>query len=301
VTTKRFGPYTVETSSEDKVFFPDSGITKGDLIDYYERIADTMLPYMQRRPVVMHRFPDGIGADGFYHKDAPDHFLARIDTERIAKRQGGSTRYVICGNQATLVYLANQGCVTPHVWLSRRDEPDQPDRIVLDIDPSGDDFEPVREAAKRVCALFEDLGLAVYLQVTGSRGVHVVAPIRRDVGFDEARRFVRGAAALLAERHPEDLTVEQRKEKRRERVYIGAARNAFGQTLVTPYAVRALPGAPVATPITRDELGDRSIGPQSWTVRTIFRRLGQREDPWSSIGRAARPLAPAIEALERLG
>jgi len=131
--------------------------------------------------------------------------------------------------------------------------------------------------------------------------VHVVAPIRRDVGFDDARRFARGCAALLAERHPEDLTVEQRKEKRRGRVYLDTARNAFGQTMVTPYAVRALPGAPVATPITREELGDTSVGPQSWTLRTIFRRLGQRDDPWASIGRAARLFAPAIEALERLG
>lgn len=299
--TRRFGPYTVETTSEDKVFFPDAGITKGELIDYYERVAGVMLPHLRDRPLTMHRFPDGIGEEGFYHKDAPEHFPEWIERAPLEKKDGGVVDYVVCGNAATLVFLANQGCVTPHVWTSRRDEPRRPDRIVIDLDPSGDDFDGVRAAAGWTADLLEELGLRVFLQVTGSRGIHVVAPIRRDTGFDEARGFARAVALRLAARHPDALTIEQRKRERGGRIYLDTGRIAYGQTMVAPYSVRARPGAPVATPIDREELSRSDLDPRAWTIRNLFRRLDGREDPWSGIGRAARSLAGPREALEALG
>lgn len=293
MTTRRHGPISVETSNEGKVLFPDAGLTKGDLVDYYERIAETILPHMRGRPVVMQRFPDGIDAEGFYHKDIPDHFPDWI--ERVeAHKEGGSVTHVVCENTATLVYLANQGCVTPHIWLSRRDDIERPDRIVLDLDPSHDNFGDVRSAARLVGDALEDRGLTPFFQLTGSRGVHVVAPITRGPTFDQTRSMVRALAADLAHAHPEALTIEQRKSNREGRVYLDTARNAYAQTIAPPYAVRPRPGAPVATPIDRDELSRAGLTPDRYTIRTIFRRLGQREDPWKGIQHAARraPTAP---------
>ena len=289
MSTRRFGRYSVETSSEDKVLFPDAGITKGQLIDYYEAVADTMLRHLRDRALTLHRFPDGIDADGFYQQQAGDYFPDWITRKTLAK-EGGEVAHVVCDKAATLVYLANQACITPHCWLSRIDEPDQPDRIVIDLDPADDDFGKVREAARLVADAFDDLGLAVFLQVTGSRGIHVVAPIRRGPGFDDVRKRVREIADRLADEHADRLTVEQRKNKRGKRIYLDTSRLAYGQTMVAPYAARAKPGAPVATPIKREELDDKDLSPRRWTIETVLDRLDAEGDLWDGIGRAARKL-----------
>jgi bifunctional non-homologous end joining protein LigD len=289
MSTRRFGRYSVETSSEDKVLFPDAGITKGQLIDYYEAVADTMLRHLRDRALTLHRFPDGIDADGFYQQQAGDYFPDWI-TRKTLSKEGGEVAHVVCDKAATLVYLANQACITPHCWLSRIDEPDQPDRIVIDLDPADDDFGKVREAARLVADAFDDLGLAVFLQVTGSRGIHVVAPIRRGPGFDDVRKRVREIADRLADEHADRLTVEQRKNKRGKRIYLDTSRLAYGQTMVAPYAVRAKPGAPVATPIKREELDDEDLSPRRWTIDTVLDRLDAEGDLWDGIGRAARDL-----------
>jgi len=289
MSARRFGRYSVETSSEDKVLFPDAGITKGQLIDYYEAVADTMLRHLRDRALTLHRFPDGIDADGFYQQQAGDYFPDWI-TRKTLSKEGGEVAHVVCDKAATLVYLANQACITPHCWLSRIDEPDQPDRIVIDLDPADDDFGKVREAARLVADAFDDLGLAVFLQVTGSRGIHVVAPIRRGPGFDDVRKRVREIADRLADEHADRLTVEQRKNKRGKRIYLDTSRLAYGQTMVAPYAVRAKPGAPVATPIKREELDDKDLSPRRWTIQTVLDRLDAEGDLWDGIGRAARKL-----------
>ena len=289
MSTRRFGRYSVETSSEDKVLFPDARITKGQLIDYYEAVADTMLRHLRDRALTLHRFPDGVDADGFYQQQAGDYFPDWITRKTLAK-EGGEVAHVVCDKAATLVYLANQACITPHCWLSRIDEPDQPDRIVIDLDPADDDFGKVREAARLVADAFDDLGLAVFLQVTGSRGIHVVAPIRRGPGFDDVRKRVREIADRLADEHADRLTVEQRKNKRGKRIYLDTSRLAYGQTMVAPYAARAKPGAPVATPIKREELDDKDLSPRRWTIETVLDRLDAEGDLWDGIGRAARKL-----------
>lgn len=291
----------METSNEDRVLFPDVGLTKGDLIAYYARVAATMLPHLRDRPLTMQRFPDGIEEDGFYQKAASDYFPDWIETARLEKRGDGEIEYVVCQNAETLIYLANQNCITPHVWLSRRDRPDEPDRVVFDLDPANDDFRSVRFATRRVAKMLGDLGLPVFLQLTGSRGIHVVVPIERGPSFREVRAFARDVADTLADDHPDRLTTEQRKAKRRGRLYVDTGRNAYGQTIVPPYAVRARVGAPVATPIDLRELDVSSLGPRRYTVRSIFRRLGQRGDPWREIDRAAVSLEPAIQRLRESG
>lgn len=272
--------FTIETSSLDRVLFPADGITKGDLIGYYHRIAEIMVPHIRNRPLSMRRYPDGIETEGFYQQEAPDYFPEWIGRVKVAK-QGGEIVHAVCNNAASLVYLANQNTITPHVWLSRADKVYKPDQIIFDLDPSGAQFDAVRRAAKYVRHALEKQGLPSFIMTTGSSGVHVRVPIRRKYDFESVRDFARYLATTLAHQHPEELTTEQRKKKRHGRVYVDIMRNAYAQTAVAPYAVRAINGAPIATPIDWDELP--GVTPRRYTVRNIFRRLGQKEDPWQSM------------------
>lgn len=293
------GSCSFEVSKEDKVFFPDAAVTKGDLIDYYERVADVMLRHVRGRIVTMQRFPDGIDGKSFYQKEVPDYFPEWIETVEVEK-EGGALRQLTIENAATLAYLANQGCIAFHIWPSRADEPDHPDRLIFDLDPSSDDFGPVRDAARAVADLLGEVGLTAYVMTTGSRGLHVVSPLDREADFGAARDFARRLAKLVAMRDAKSFTVEQRKNKRRGRVFIDYLRNAYGQHGVAPYSVRAIAGAPVATPLDWHELGDSRLHARRYTVENLFRRLSRKEDPWTDIGRHARSLAKARRALERI-
>lgn len=291
------GGRVVQVSSPDKVLFPEDGTTKADLARYYAKVADTMLPHLKGRPISMLRYPDGIEGESFFQKDVPDYFPAWIRRAKVEK-EGGTLEMMVAEEPAALVYLAGQACITLHVWLSRIDRPQRPDRLIFDFDPSGDDFGPVRDGARRMRDLLEELGLAPFVMTTGSRGLHVTVPLDRSADFDVVRTFARGCAELLVARRPDHLTVEHRKAKRDGRVYVDTGRNAYAQTGVAPYAVRALPGAPVATPLDWSELG--RARPRSTTIANLFRRLGRKDDPWADIDRRARPLAKAAERLRRM-
>jgi bifunctional non-homologous end joining protein LigD len=299
----RFGRYSVELSNPDKPLFPDRGISKGELIDYYRAVAEVQLPHLRDRPLTLHRFPDGIGADGFFQQDCPDYFPDWIQTHRTPRAgedNGEAVRHVLCNNAATLAYLANQATITLHAWLARAPRIGRPDRLIFDLDPPDDDFGAVRLAARRVVELMQQLGMHPHAMTTGSRGLHVVAPLRASDDFDAVRQLAQDMAAWLARRHPDALTVEQRKAKRRGRIYLDVMRNAYGQTAVAPYSVRALPGAPVATPLALDELDDRKLQPQRWHLKNVLRRLGQKGDPWADIQRHATTPRRAREALHAL-
>jgi bifunctional non-homologous end joining protein LigD len=287
-------------SHTDKVLFPETGLTKGDLIDYYRRIAPVMLPHLAGRPLSLQRYPDGITAQGFMQKNAGDYFPEWIERAALAK-QDGEVQHVVARDAATLVYLANQAAITLHVGLARVDRIEQPDRLVIDLDPSDDDFGKVKRAARQARALLEDLGLVPFLQTTGSRGLHVWVPLERKDDFDEVRAFAGEIAARLVAASPDELTTEQRKAARGDRVFVDVGRNAYGQTAAAPYTVRARPSAPVATPLDWDELADGALGPQRYTIANLFRRLGRKSDPWGDIGQAARPLAAARARLDRTG
>jgi bifunctional non-homologous end joining protein LigD len=300
VTKERFGPITFESGNRDKILFPESGVTKGDLMDYYRRIGPVMLPHLKRRPVTMQRFPDGISKEGFYQKEMPEYFPGWVDRVEVAVSDGGSKDQVLVNKTASLVYLAEQGCITPHVWLSRASSLGKPDRLVFDLDPADGDFQPVRDAARRIRALLEEMDLPAYLMTTGSRGLHVVTPLSGESDFDTVRQFARDASSFLGKRHPEQLTVETRKEARRGRLFIDYTRNAYGQTTVPPYGVRPLPGAPVAAPLSWDELGRKDLTPQTYTIRNVLKRLADREDPWKGAGRRGHSLKRAIRTLHSL-
>ncbi|MEA3402376.1 MAG: non-homologous end-joining DNA ligase [Armatimonadota bacterium] len=298
----RIGGREIEISSREKVFFPDAGLTKGDVIDYYAGVADVMVPHMKRYGVSMQRFPDGLQGSGFYNKNTPDYFPDWIQTVHFPKREGGSFEAPIVDSAAALVYLANQAVLTPHLYLSRSDDLERPDRMIYDLDPPGDsrDFEPVRRAALELQEVLEKVGLAAFVQTTGSKGLHIIVPLRRGHDFDTVREFAHDLAELLVHRSPDDYTLEQRKKKRRGRLFLDVLRNSYGATSVAPYAVRARPGAPVATPLDWHEVRDSDLGPRDWTIQSIPRRLAQKDDPWAGMMRRARSLDGPREKLDRL-
>jgi bifunctional non-homologous end joining protein LigD len=290
--------YEIALSSADKVLFPAAGISKGDLIDYYRQIAPTMLPHIAGRPLSLQRYPDGIEAGGFMQKNASDYFPDWIRRARLTK-EDGEVEHVVAEDAATLVYLANQACITLHAGLSRIDRIDHPDVMVLDFDPSDEDFAKVKRAAKDARCLLDEVGLTSFVQATGSRGLHVWVPLDRAMTFDEVREVAAGLAETLTARRPDERTTAQRKAKRGDRVFIDIARNAYAQTVVAPYAVRARPQASVATPLDWDEL-DSDLKPDRYTIRNLFRRLAQKPDPWAEIGKHGQSLAPARDKLAAL-
>lgn len=269
---------SINVSSVDKVMFPDEGITKGELVAYYDRMAETMFPYLADRPVALKRLPDGLGSQGFFQKNVSEHFPDWIGRVRVDKRGGGSSDNIVITEPAALVYLADQGTIELHSWLVRADELERADQLVFDLDPPDEDIDAARTAARRVRDVLDELELPHLLKTSGSKGYHVHVLIERHADVD-ASDVAAGVARLLAARHPEELTDEHRKAARGGRVLVDYFRNGFGQTVVAPYSVRARPGAPVSTPIEWRELG--ATGPQRFTVRNLFRRLGQRDDPWA--------------------
>lgn len=295
----RVGSRTVDVTHPDKVYFPDDGFTKGDVVGYYRAVAPHFLRHAAGRPLSLQRFPDGIGAEGFYQKKAPDGFPDWIPRVEVPLADGTTQTQVTVRHEADLVFLVQQVTITFHAWTSRAGTLDRPDRMVFDLDPAeGTGFAAVRDTARLLRDELEGVGLATYPMVTGSSGVHVQVPLRTGPDFDAVRTFARQVADALAAAHPDALTTEVRKDKRRGRLFLDVARNAGGQTAVAPYSLRARPGAPAATPLTWDELGGVPAADR-YTLRAVVRRLAQTDDPWKGMGRRAARLDGAAEAWHR--
>jgi bifunctional non-homologous end joining protein LigD len=295
----RFGRLTVPLSNMDKIFFPGEGLTKGEIIGYYHKTAERIMPYLRGRPIAMARYPDGIDGERIFQKDVPSYFPGWVRTAEVAK-QDGTLRHVVCDNAATLVYLANQGCIEVHVFGSRADRIDRPDQVVFDLDPAGArDFPLACRTALRLRELLEGtLGLTAYVRTTGGKGLHVHVPLDRRAGFDDVRAFARAVARRLAGTNPAELTTAQRKDGRQDRLFIDIMRNAYAQTVVAPYAVRARPGAPVATPLHWTELTDAALMPGRFTIRTIGKRLVDSADPWAGFWSNRHDLRRAQSVLD---
>ncbi|SDL66577.1 bifunctional non-homologous end joining protein LigD [Glycomyces sambucus] len=288
----------IKVSRLDKELFPADHRSKGDVIAHYRAVASAMLPHLAGRPLTMRRYPDGIDEGGFFQKDASDYFPEWIRTEKVrAQNESGSVDYVICEDEATLVYLANQAAVEFHVWPATLDDLERPDRLVIDIDPpDGTAAAVLHKVARRLRDVYTEIGLAPFVQATGGRGYHVVAPLDRSTGFEAVRELALAIADRLAAEDPNLLTTAQRKNKRGDRIFLDVNRNGQGQTFVAPYSLRARPGAAVATPLDWDELGRSE--PARYTTDRIKRRLVRKSDPWSAMDDQA---ASAEEALEELG
>ncbi len=278
--------------------FPD-GITKVDLACYYERVAGAMLVHIAGRPLNMERYPDGIGGPRIMQQRVGSHFPDWIKRVPVPSAKG-PVEHVVADDAATLVYLADQACITPHRWLSRIDRLERPDQLVIDLDPAENKPAEVRRATRLFGQLLRELELEPFVMSTGSRGYHVVVPLVRRGDFDDVRGFARDLAALASAREPKLFTTEQRKAKRDGRILIDILRNAFAHTAVSPYAVRARPGAPVATPLDWDELSQREGRPDLWTLASVPARLERDGDPWKWISRDAQTIGAARRRLERL-
>ena len=283
----KVGKHTIETTNEDKILFPKDKITKDGLIDYYKKIAPHMLKYTKNRAISMVRYPNGISKKGFYQKEAGKHFPKWIKTKNI-KKQDGHVNYVIINDAATLAYLANYGCIEIHTWLSKIDKPNYPDKIIFDLDPAGKSFAKVRKAALLLKDRIEQKKLNPFVMITGSRGIHIVVPIKRKYNFDKVRNFARNLASDLIDKYPKLLTMEARKKKRKNLVYIDILRNGFGQTAITPFCVRPKKRAPVAVPISWNDIKNSSLKPNKYNIKNIFKNL--KNNPWKNFDKKASSL-----------
>jgi bifunctional non-homologous end joining protein LigD len=286
--------HVIALTHGDRVVFAATGIEKHEIVGHYQRVAPLMVPLISGRPVMIQRFPGPDGNATIYQKAAPAHFPDWIERVTVPK-VGGTVTHAVINDAASLVYIANQGCITPHVWLSRVGSLDKPDRMIIDLDPGDGGAEDARFAAHLAREVFTKAGLVPYLMATGSRGYHVVVPLKPIANFEEVRAVAYGLAEVLARLAPDRLTTEFYKAERRGRLFLDCNRNAWAQTAVPPYAIRPKPTAPVAMPLTWDELD--STLPDAWTVRTVPDRLRETPDPWSGINRRARTLEAAKKFL----
>jgi bifunctional non-homologous end joining protein LigD len=275
-----------------KKLFPTAGITKQQVAEYYETIADFIMPHIKDRPLMLERYPEGVDKKGFFQKDfdqnSPD-FVQTVMLDNLS--QPGETQYMMCQNTRSLEYLVNLDCITPHTWLSRADKPDMPDKMVIDLDPADVTYyEEVVKAAFILKGHLEEANMCPHVMTTGSRGLHIVCPLRRNRSFERVRNYLREMTERAAEQHPHLLTTEMRKDKRGERIYLDIARNAYGQTAVVPYALRPMAHAPVATPLRWKELENEAVHPQKFNIKNILARVAEQGDVWDNFYRHKRKL-----------
>ncbi|MEJ7600210.1 MAG: non-homologous end-joining DNA ligase [Kofleriaceae bacterium] len=275
-----FDDITIACTNTDRVMFPESGITKAELIAYYHQIADHMLPELRDRPISVERYTKGIDKGGFFQKHFQKHYPDWLGRAEL----GAKTRvvYPIVDSTAGLVYLANQGSIAFHVWTSRKDAPEHPDLLVFDLDPPEGKFALVRETALVLRDLFEQLELPAFVKTTGSKGLHVVAPLDGRASYGEVMQLCSRISALLCKRHPDKVTSEFYKKDRKGRLYLDVMRNALGATIVAVYSVRGKPGAPISAPIEWKEITAK-LEPDGFKLRDLRKRLDKRGDPWAKL------------------
>jgi bifunctional non-homologous end joining protein LigD len=291
-----FGDITVACTNTDRVVFPEVGITKGEVIAYYAQVADIMIPELRDRPLTIERFTKGVDKGGFYQKHAQKHYPAWIDRVELGTKT--KVVYPLCDTPAALVYFANQGGFVLHVWTSRKQTPANPDEIVFDLDPPDNGFPLVQQTARIVHELLAELSLSPFVKTTGSKGLHIVAPLDGTASYDEVHVVCGGIAKLLCARHPELVTTEFYKKDRKGRLFLDIGRNSLGATMVAPYSLRGRPNAPVSTPIEWGELD--AVRPDGFTLGDIAARLDRIGDPWRDLRAHLGSLRMAAQALERI-
>lgn len=273
----------VELSNLDKVFWPE-GYTKAHLIRYYYEVAPCALRYIKDRPVVMNRFPDGIQGENFYQKQCPAHAPQWIETIPVYHADAGRViNYIVCRDAPTIVWLANAGCIELHAWTSRKQNLTHPDMAVLDLDPMpGATFEDARQVALLVREALAGVALEGFPKTSGAAGIHVFIPIAPAYTFREVAQAMGVIARAIARACPR-ATVERSVARRGPRVYVDFLQNVYGKTMAFPYSVRPLPGAPVSTPLTWEELLSPSLSPKHFNIETVPARLRQKGDPYEGM------------------
>jgi len=285
----------------DKIFWPTEHLTKGDVIRYYDRIADVILPYLRNRPMVLNRHPNGIRGKSFFQKNVdPRHLPPFIKTVAVrARSTGQNVHYVVCNNKRTLLYLANLGCIEMHPWNSRTSSIHNPDFMSLDLDPGGNPFGDVVKVARAVRDVIDAAGGRSLVKTSGKTGIHVIVPLRARHDFADVRATAKTIAGLVNRRLPNLTTRRPNAGRRSHKIYIDYVRNSIGQTLAAPYSLRAFPAATVSTPLAWHDLS-KSTRPSRYTLRTIFRRFNRQGDIWQSAFRHSVNLERLANRLRRM-
>jgi len=284
----------------EKVLFPDDGITKGELADYYTAIAPVMLPHVRARPVTMERYPAGIGKKGFWQKDVSKGFPKWLRRVEVPKKDG-TVRYPLITDTRTLLWVTNQNTITPHVWVSRAPKLNYPDLCVFDLDPPEEhDPDILRHAGLALRNLLEELGLRSWVKTSGSKGFHIVLSLDGKSKTDDVARFAHEVGTVLVKRDPRHLTQEFTKANRGGRILVDTGRNGFSATFAAAYAVRAKAGAPVSAPCTWEEIEGSKVGPRTFTLPTMAQRVSRVGDLWSDMRRHRGGLRAATDKLRRV-
>src|SRR3954453_933307 len=294
----------VHVSSADRVLFPDDGVTKGDLFEYYGEAAPAILPHLRDRPFTMKRWREGLPGGSFFQKQAPKGMPAWIATRqfRTFQREGG-TRLVdfpLVNSAEAVLFMVQNNCIDMNAWYSRVDKPHRPDFVLFDLDPPDESngFELAIDVAHLIHELLDEVGLPGYVKTSGADGIHVVAPITRRSSFEQTYDFAEQASRLLEARHPGLVTTEWLKKKR-EGVLVDHRQNGWGKTIASVYSVRPKPGAPVSTPLRWEEL-QHGIVPRDFTMEIALERCRAHGDLFTPVLEDPRPLAPAARALAKL-
>lgn len=291
--------HRVRVTNLGKVFWPDDGITKGDLIDYYRAVAPTILPYLTDRPESLHRYPDGIGGDNFYQKDVDDEPPSWVKTKKIhAASPDKDVYWLLCQDEATLVYLANLGCIELNPWHSRVGSLDRPDYLLLDLDAKTCGFEAVVRVAEEIRKLLEAIGASGFPKTSGKSGLHICLPLGARYSYARSKRLAERLMHAVHERLPELTSLERDPVKRPRQVYLDFLQNSRGQTMAAPYCVRPVPGAIVSTPLEWSEVRP-GLDPKTFTIKTTPKRLAQKGDLWKGVVGAGIDLPRAAAQLAR--
>lgn len=286
----------ISLSNLDKIWFPKSKISKGEIITYYAQMAKYQLPIIKNHLLTMQRYPDGIKGEAFYQKNASDYFPSWIKTFPVEKSEGGTVDYVVATNEQTIVYLVNQATLTLHYWLSKYTKLHYPDRIIFDLDPSVNNFSRIKAAALLIKKICEDLGLPSYAMTTGSRGIHIYIPLKPGHTFEDVDIVASFIAHKMIEERPKEFTLEVRKNKRGTKIFIDTLRNRYNATAVVPYSVRAYEKAPVAMPLWWDEI-DSKLTAQTFTIHNAYEHLKKVGNPWKSMNAKAVSIKRLIKKI----
>jgi bifunctional non-homologous end joining protein LigD len=295
--SKRSPRAPVRVSRPDKVFWPEEGYTKGDLLAYYTAIFPKLRPFVRDRMLTLERCPDGMKGECFYQKEKPSSLSDSVPVRPIRHRSG-TTRYVVGGKLDTLLALVILGCIAVHMWNSRYRAPRLPDWVCFDLDPTSGAFADAARAGMILKEALDALSLRSFPKTSGGRGLHVFVPLRVEVDEDLVTRFAAKLGDRLATAFPNELTVAHRIAERGDRVYLDPYRNAFAQTVVSPYSVRRLPAAPISTPLDWNEV-QPDLDPSQFNLTTIAARLNAH-DPWRDFFRSRQSLRRAMRAIGRL-
>src|SRR5437870_5859059 len=290
---------TVKLSSPDRVLYPEDGITKGDVFEYYKQVGPTIVPHLRDRPFTMKRYPHGITGEVFFQKQAPRGMPDWIPRRqfRTHPREGGSrlVDFPLVNSTEAVLYMVQMNCVDMNAWYSRVDKPNRPDFVLFDLDPPDDGFELAIEVAHLIRELLDEIGLPGYVKTSGADGIHVVAPITRRSTFEQTYQFAERASRLLEGRHPGKVTTEWLKKKR-EGVLVDHRQHGHGKTIASVYSVRPKPGAPVSTPLRWEELTEE-VRPRDFTMEQALARVAERGDLFASTLHASQALGGALKAL----